>query len=82
MKSVSGYTERPGTTLLNLGEAARRAGFSTQRFRRAIQLLKIPVRRSGWTILVPVSSVERVQTAINGGEIKRGRPATKKRRVS
>jgi hypothetical protein len=80
MKS-SEYIERQSSTLLNLGEAARQAEMSTQRFRRALQRLKIPVERSGWMVLVRRSAIPKVQEAFKNGLIRRGRP-TKKRRLS
>lgn len=70
------YTERP-LALLNIGEAARRAKISGQRFRRAVKLLKIPIFRSGWSVLIEEKQVGRVLDAFKSGKIRQGRPKKK-----
>lgn len=71
------YTEKP-STLLNIGEAARRAKIPSQRFRRAVKLLRVPIYRSGWTVLIEEKMVSKVRAALEAGLIRRGRPAKKK----
>ena len=73
---MSKYIERPSTKI-NIGEAARRAGLSGQRFRRAVKLLRIPIERSGWTVLIDEAQIKRVQKALTDGTITRGRPKKK-----
>jgi hypothetical protein len=66
------YIEKT-TTLLNIGAAARRAKMSGQRFRRAVKLLKIPVYRAGWSVMIEEKQVARVLAQIEKGAIRRGR---------
>ena len=72
------YNEKP-LDLLNIGEAARRAGIRGQRFRRAVKQLRIPIYRSGWNVMIEEKAIARVKRAFKEGAIKQGRPATKKK---
>jgi hypothetical protein len=73
------YIEKPlPQNLLNIGAAARRARISGQRFRRAVKLLKIPVYRSGWSVMIEEKQIDRVKKAFVEGVIRRGRPPKKK----
>ena len=67
------YTEKP-LSLLNIGEAARRAKISGQRFRRAVKLLKIPVFRSGWSVMIEEKQIAKILSELKKGTIKPGRP--------
>jgi hypothetical protein len=77
MKTIFGvemnYTEKP-LSLLNIGEAARRAKMSGQRFRRAVKLLKVPVYRSGWSVMIEEKQIAKILSEIKRGAIKPGRP--------
>lgn len=70
------YTEKP-LDLLNIGEAARRAKITGQRFRRAVKQLKIPVYRSGWAVMIEEKQIAKVTRAFSEGTIRRGRPKKK-----
>lgn len=73
--SETDYTEAKKGSQLNIVEAARRAGMSSQRFSRAVRKLKIPITRSGdKIILVETSAIEAVKGALKSGVIRRGRP--------
>jgi hypothetical protein len=65
--------------MVNIGEAARRAGVSGARFRRAVKKLRIPIARSGWTVLIERSAIPRVKAAWASGRISPGRPKKKAR---
>jgi hypothetical protein len=67
------YVERT-SSMINIGEAARRAKVSGQRFRRAVKKLRIPVARSGWTVLIEARAVARVLKAFKTKRIAQGRP--------
>lgn len=69
----SGYIEKP-LALLNIGAAARRAKMSGQRFRRAVKLLKIPVFRSGWSVMIEEKQIAKILSELKKGIIKPGRP--------
>ena len=72
------YVERT-RTVINISEAARRAGVSSQRFRRAVRKLRIPISRSGWTVLIEERAVAKVKKAWASGQISPGRPKKKAR---
>jgi hypothetical protein len=63
---------------LTVSAAAKLADIKYTRFRKALQRLEIKVRRFGWVVLVPRSSIRVVKKAIRDGKIKRGRPAKKR----
>jgi excisionase family DNA binding protein len=75
---VEQYVERT-SSMINISEAARLAGVSSERFRRAVRRLKIPIARSGWTVLIDRSAITRVKAAWASGRIAPGRPKKKAR---
>ena len=70
------YKEKP-LNLISISEAARRADIVSQRFRRAIKILGIPVSRSGWNVMVEPKAVDAVKAAFSKGVIRPGRPKKK-----
>jgi len=75
----SSYVEKKKTDVakLNLAEAARRAKVSSQRFRRALMFLQIPIERSGTIVLVDKDAIALVRRAFASGMIRPGRPTKK-----
>lgn len=73
MTSKLTYNEHRSDKYVSIAEGAKRAGVSYARFRKALQRLKILVRRNGWSVQVPVKSIAKVKVAFANGEIRRGR---------
>lgn len=67
------YVESKNTSLMTISEAARSKGISLQRFRRAVKILKIPVTKAGWNVLVSKAQAEQVAQAFKTKKITPGR---------
>lgn len=77
MSNIAGdpvYIERARTRYpMNLSDASRELGVTVQRLSRYLKLLKVPVTRQGYAVLVDSSGIARVRKALKNGEVKRGR---------
>lgn len=58
---------------MTISAAARSKGIALQRFRRAVKILKIPVTKAGWNILISKAQADQVAKAFKTRQIAPGR---------
>ena len=58
---------------MNLTAASRELGISIQRLSRHLKILKVPVTRSGYAVMVDRSAYARVRRALERNEVRSGR---------
>ncbi len=58
---------------MNLTAASRELGISIQRLSRHLKILKVPVTRSGYAVMIDRNGFTRVERALENNEVRRGR---------
>jgi hypothetical protein len=58
---------------MNLTAASRELGISIQRLSRHLKILKVPVTRSGYAVMIDRGAYARVRRALERNEVRRGR---------
>lgn len=58
---------------MNLTSASRELGISIQRLSRHLKILKVPVTRQGYSVMIDRQGYARVERALEKKEVRRGR---------
>ena len=58
---------------MNLTAASRELGISIQRLSRHLKILRVPITRHGYSVMINRSAYIRVARALSKNEVRRGR---------